>query len=243
MSTPITDPPKLDLDRYTEWKHSVICRSDAPGDSPGSHLVGKLALSSAGALGILIAKYLRESAHRPDTRNLEEVIVLADKDPDLPDHEATPIAISQMIGTHRKPNANLRLFWLRFFKMHGRLVLNNAAFPSTVLFSRALEALNLTSSNRSMILSALDARAQDPTATDLKEVPVRFSHSFGEPRTVMLETTDADAEYMRRGDHRDAQFWGQYEQVMISKCTKPPRNHPGGILDVSPWVGRKSERT
>ena len=75
-----------------------------------------------------------------------------------------------MMRIQRKPSENLRVFWLRFFKLHGRLAMNNAALPSTVLFSRSIGALKLSPPNRPMVATALDARAQDPTTIDLEEV-------------------------------------------------------------------------
>ena len=109
MITPITDPPKLDLDRYTEWKEIIRFWSDVQGGIPGSQLVAKLALSSEGALGILPTQYLRDSAGRPDARNLEEAIALADKEFDRPAQEATMIAVNQMMNIQREPNENLRI--------------------------------------------------------------------------------------------------------------------------------------
>ena len=84
-TTPITEPPTLELDLYTEWKQSIRFWSDVRGDSPGSQLVAQLALYSEGAMKILLTNYMRESASRPETRNLEEVIALSDKEFDRPD--------------------------------------------------------------------------------------------------------------------------------------------------------------
>ena len=188
MITPITDHPKLDLEIYTEWKQIIRFWSDVHGDSPGSQLVAKLELCADGALKILLAKYLRESAARTESRCLEEVITLTDKEFDRPAQEATLLSTTQMMSIQRRPNGYIRLFWIRFLKLHDRLVLNNTALPSTVLFSRSLEALKLNSLNRSMILTALEVRTKDPSAVDLKEVSVRLFQPFGETNNAIYET-------------------------------------------------------
>ena len=187
MIGPITEPPKLDLERYADWKQIVRFWSDVHGDSPGSQLVAKLALPSGEALNILLTNYLRDSAARSDSRCLDEVLTLTDKEFARPAQESTLIALSQMMSIHRNPNGDLRLFWIRFSKLQGRLELNNAAFPPTALFSRELDALKLSSLNRSMILTAMDSRAKDPSTVDLMEVPIRLFQSFGETNTVLLE--------------------------------------------------------
>ena len=225
---PITDPPKLALGRYTEWKQSVRFWSDVHGDSPGSQLVAKLALSPDGSLGIPLTKYLHESASRSETRSLDGVLIMADNEFDRPAQEATSSAINQMMSTQRNPSANLRLFRLQFFKLQDRLVLHNAAFPSAALFSRALEALKLSSIHRSVVLTALDARTKDPSAVDLGEVSVRLFQSFGEVGNVLLETTEEETDAGSRVDSGEEQLWDECEQVVIiTKGKKPPRNRPG----------------
>ena len=92
-----------------------------------------------------------------------------------------------MISQGRK-NGGLRLFRLRFSKHHDRLVLNNAALPPTVLFSRSLEALKINGLNRSVALTASGARAKDPSAVDLQEASTGIFQPFGETNSVLYET-------------------------------------------------------
>ena len=227
MITPITEPPTLDLDRYAEWKKIVRFWSDAHGDSPSSQLVANLALSEGGALKILLTKYLRGSADRPDSRSLEDALELTDNEFDRPAQEATIHALNQMMSARRKTGGDLGLFWLRFFKLHDRLVLNNAALPPTVLFSRALEALKLPSKSRTMVLTALPSRPDEPNANDLKEITVRLFRSFGETSTALFETSEDDWGSGLAGDGAEDVAWGEHEQVMALKGKKPPRNRPG----------------
>ena len=78
-----------------------------------------------------------------------------------------------------------------------------------------------------MILTASDSRTKYPNAADLKEAHVRLFQSFGETSAVLLEYTEKYSEETHRGENQDEQFWEEYEQVVINKGNKPPRNRPG----------------
>ena len=69
---------------------------------------GQVSVIIGGALKILSAKYLRDSATRSDSRCVGEVLTLADKEFARPSQEATLIALNQMMNIQRKPNGNIR---------------------------------------------------------------------------------------------------------------------------------------
>ena len=66
---------------------------------------------------------------------------------------------------------------------------------------------------------------------DLKEVSIRLFQSFGGPNDVSMETTDEESDSASREESDSASryepWWGEYEQVLISKGRKPTRNRPG----------------
>ena len=77
--------------------------------------------------------------------------------------------------------------------------LSDTVMPDAVLYSRALNALKLSGTNRAVLLSGLEAGSGVLSVKTLKEVSVKIFGSFSEYSTkIALETVDEESRSNRR---------------------------------------------
>ena len=103
---------------------------------------------------------------------------------------------------------------------------NNIILPESLLYTRALAAMKLTSANRSMEISSLEGRNGEQALESLNDVAVKISgfHAEGSGKEVMMTNPDADwAEYDESGEVETQSS----SDIWVSKGGKTQRNRPG----------------
>ena len=140
-----------------------------------SQLISKIAMAAEGSFKVITTKYLQDTKNTADSRSLKEVISRLDAEFSKPAQEKQIKKINDLVNFTRRSTEDIRSFWIRYEQVKNSLILNKIELPETLLYNRALTALKLSSSNRSMVISTLEGRREEGSLKALKEITVKIS--------------------------------------------------------------------
>ena len=189
MNGTIADPPKFPAEAYEEYRRNVRFWNEIHGYFEEGQLVAKLAMRADGPLKIIIIRYLKEEKDAK-RRKVGDIIKLLDAEFARPTQEVIITKINCFMSLSRRVGEDIRLFWIRFEKARIAAELTDTVLPEAVLYSRALNALKLSATNKVVLLSGLEASGSIPTLKTLKEVSVKIFGNTSDEAKVVLEATD-----------------------------------------------------
>ena len=170
----IRAPPRFNADHYQRWKEELSFWREIHAFASDNTLIAEMALSSTDILRTILVLFLRETREKKGDRTFEKLFAVLDKEFQK---DSTERALNRMTAFNqfqRTGSENIRSFWIRFQKMLGDARICGLEITEKMSYVRALQAMNLTETQRMSILAAMGLFPDKFDLSTLKDVSTRL---------------------------------------------------------------------
>ena len=232
----IIEPPRFDSDNFEEFRRSLWYWRGVNRHFEDSQMIYKLAMAADGSLKVIMTQNLPTTKDAIDSRSLKGVIAKLDDEHSKHAQEKQINKINGVMNFTRRSAEDIRSYWIRYEQVGNLLLLNRIDFLEKLLCARALAALKLSSTNRSLAVSTLEERGEDGSLKALKEATVEifgFSDDGSEKAIMMAQQEEDWPEDSENEEIEDQSL----SDVWVPKRGKTLRNRPGTNASAvnGPW--------
>ena len=195
VHAPIRKPPKFDIERYVSYKEELELWRDSHSHVTEPMLIAEIALQSEVPLRTILLSFMKRTREQKNNRCFRELYILLDQEFLRDSNERALAKMHRFQQFKRLSSEDIFRFWIRFNKLVSDLDAGGMMLNDELIYLRALQALDLSSSERLSILGAMSHYEGKNMTSHLRTVTQKLLARPLKFEDIHVQYGDSDEQY------------------------------------------------